>query len=275
MELAVVINTHTKDLNVLLDSLDSVFCYVSDKILILVDGASWSYYRDVPMPTYKMEGFYHGCPKAPYRNVALALKTAIDNWPYADWYCYSEYDVLFGSDRFKKNLKMAEDLGVWMLGNDGHVDEQAMPLVQAIVKENFKSCYYLLGCCQFFHRNFIEKLLGIDFFERFLSMTSGFSDGQFPFYSGYDLSEHMYPTLCRHFGGNVGVFATYDHEGKWHGSHEIFPVRWRPELNAELDPYENASIMHPLKDFDNPIRKYHREKRLLWKNSKMKEKQLA
>jgi hypothetical protein len=275
MELAVTINTHAKHTDVLLDSIDAISCYVSDKILVVVDAASWQYYNNVKLPAYKMEGLYHGCPKAPYRNVALALKTVTEMWPDANWYCYCEYDVLFGSDRFKANLKMAEERDVWMLGNDGHIDEQGLPLVQALIKEYLNSSYYLLGCCQFFHRNFINKLAEIDFFNKFLSLTSGFTEGQFPFYSGYDLSEHMYPTLCRHYGGNIGVFATYDHDGNWHGSHKYFPMRWRPDLDPSKDEYEDASIMHPVKDYDNPIREYHREKRKMWKTSQQKEKQSA
>jgi hypothetical protein len=274
MEIAFAINTHTRQTDLIIETLDSILTYGSDKILVVVDGASWGHYKDLALPAFKMEGFHHGCPKAPYRNVALALKTVTETWA-VDWYCYCEYDVLFGSDRFKHNLKMAEDMGVWMLGNDGHIDEHPMPMVQALLGEKLKNCYYLLGCCQFFHRNFIEKLNDINFFERFLTLTSGFTDGYFPFYSGYDISEHMYPSLCRHFGGNIGVFATWDSEGKWHGASEYFPVRWKPDINHEKDSYHEASIMHPLKTMDNPIREYHREKRNKWKSSQPKEKQLA
>jgi hypothetical protein len=171
---------------------------------------------------------------------------------------------------------MAEDMDVWMLGNDGHVDEQVMPMIQAMIGENLKSSYYLLGCCQFFHRKFMNKLKDINFFERFLNITSNFSNGQFPFYSGYDLSEHMYPSLCRHFGGNIGVFATWDGVKKeWHGASEFFPMRWRPDIDPEVDPFRDASIIHPLKDFDHPIRQYHREKRKQWKDLQQKEKPLA
>lgn len=275
MELAVAISAHPKRPDLIIDTLDSILTYATDKILVSVDAVGWDTYRDMPLPAAKLEAFAHGYPKAPYRNVALSLKVLQETWPDANWYCYCDHDVLFGSERFKHNLKMAEEMGVWMLGNDGHIDEVAMPLVQSLVGENLKRSYYLLGCCHFFHRDFINKLLEINFFDRFLTLTSGFDKGFFPFYSGYDLSEHMYPTLARHFGGNIGVFATYDHEGNWHGAHRFFPMRWKPDLDPETENFPEASIMHPIKDLNHPIRVYHREKRKQWKDSQTKAKQSA
>jgi hypothetical protein len=125
--------------------------------------------------------------------------------------------------------------------------------------EPLNNSYYLLGCCQFFHRDFINKLNEIDFFDRFLNLTNGFTRN-FPNYNGYDISEHMYPSLCRHFGGNIGVLSTCDEFGKWHGSYQYYPVRWRPDI-SEIDEFKNASIIHPVKSFENPIREFHRKKR--------------
>lgn len=271
MELAFIINTHTDQTECIRDTIDSISTYATNNILVVVDGLAWNNYKDLQIPAYKMEGFRHGCRKSPYKNVALGIKTASENWPDSDWYCYCEYDVLFASDRFKYNLKKAEEMNVWMLGNDGHVDDKELSLISSMIKEKINNSYYLLGCCLFFHRKFINKLKEINFFERFLNITSGFSDGYFPQYNGYDVSEHMYPSLCRHFGGNIGVFATWD-QGKWHGASEYFPMRWRPEIDQSVDNCENASIIHPLKSFDNPIREYHRKKREQWKILQMKEK---
>lgn len=275
MELALAISAHPDRPDLIIDTLDSILTFATDKVLCVVDGIGWSRYKDMPLPCAKLEGFQHGRPRAPYRNVALVLSVLIDTWPDAEWYAYCDHDVLFGSERFKHNLRMASDMGVWMLGNDGHIDEQGMPLVQAIIGENLQSSYYLLGCLHFFHRDFMNKLREINFFDRFLTLTSGFEGGFFPFYSGYDLSEHMYPSLCRHFGGNIGVFATYDHNKQWHGAHEYFPMRWQPELDPETENFPEASIMHPLKSLDHPIRVYHREKRKQWKALQKKERQSA
>ena len=272
MKIATVINAHS-DMRLIRDTIDSISFHVTKNIILVIDGAYWSKLKDEPIQAGKIEGFYHNVPKSPYRNVALGLKSLYDSFPESDWYCYTEPDVLFGSDRFKYNLRMAEENGIWMLGNDGHVTKEPLLLIQAMLEEPLKSSYYLLGCCMFFNKNFIKKLKEINFFDRFLNMTNSFSEGFFPFYDGYDLSEHLYPTLCRHFGGNVGVFAHYDEDQKWHGAYEYFPIRWRPELDPTTENFPNASIMHPIKSYDHPIRVLHRERRKLWKNLKKKENQ--
>lgn len=259
MEVAVVLNTHTDLLNTR-DTLDSIYTHLGKKVLLIVDGLVWPTFEHEKFPIAKVKGFNHGIPKSPYRNVALGIKTLAETYPDADWYCYCEYDVLFTSDRFLKNLALADQRGVWMLGNDGHVDDKKMPLIESLVGGRIDNSYYLLGCCQFMSKHFMHKLLGIDFFERFLFLTNQFSPGVFPGYTGYDISEHMYPTLCRYFGGAIGVFATWDHEGKWHGSYRCFPMRWKPQLDP-TENFEEASIMHPLKDYHHPIREFHREKR--------------
>ena len=264
MEIAVALNVHGKP-DVVRDTIDSIKTHVTDKILVVIDGAAWEKLKDEQFDACKIEGFYHNVIKAPYRNVALALQTLADTYSDVNWYCYTEYDTLFASDRFKFNLKIAEEKGVWMLGNDGHVANERLPLIQAMFKETFKSPYYLLGSCLFFHKNFIIKLKEINFFERFLNLTNSFKDGFFPYYRGYDLSEHLYPTICRHLGGNIGVFAHYDYDGKWHGAYEYFPVRWRPEIDPDKENFPQASIIHPLKDYSHPIRVLHRERR---KNAK-------
>lgn len=260
MKLACLLNAHENN-SLVSDTIDSIFTYATKDILLLVDGASWSQFDGFQQPVSLMCGFKHGCPKAPYRNVALGLKMLYENWPNADWYFYSEPDVLFSSDRFKANLIHADKMGVWMLGNDGHVDDKEMPLVESMLGGKFKSYYYLLGCCQFFSHEFMERLQEVDFFDRFLNLTNHFSEGYMPGYSGYDLSEHLYPSLCRHFGGNVGVFASYDETGQWHGAYQYFPMRWRPQISPETENFPEASIIHPVKDFDSPIRVWHREKR--------------
>jgi hypothetical protein len=120
-----------------------------------------------------------------------------------------------------------------------------MPLVEAILHESLDiHRYYLLGCCQFFHRDFVEKLVEIDFFDKFLAATNQFSHGYLPGYNGYDISEHLYPTLARKFGGNIGVFSTYEQPDRWHGSYKVFPMRWQPQLTEE-DDYSEASLLHP------------------------------
>jgi len=258
MKIAALLNVHTPD-KVIIDTLESIFCYLTRDVLVLIDGASESKFKDFDLPVPSVVGFKHGCPKSPYRNVALGLKCLYESNPEADWYCYTEYDVLFTSSRIRSQLLMADEMDVWMLGNDGHVDEVTLPLVSSLVGEPLKQSYYLLGCCQFFRNKYLRKLYEIDFFDRFLNLTNEFTEGYMPCYSGYDVSEHLYPSLCRHFGGNIGVLASYDEMGRWHGAYQYYPVRWRPELNPETEEFPDASIMHPLKNYDHPFREEHRK----------------
>lgn len=258
MQIATVLNAHGHT-DLVMDTLDSIRTWVSDKVLVVVDGAKWDDWgAKVRLPVYKLKGFRHNSHRAPYRNVALGLQQATELWPDLDWLCYTEYDALFASDRFKHNLKMADELGVWMLGNDGRVDHVNPFWIEKFTESEVTSSYYLLGCCHFFARPFLDKLREIDFFERFLRYTNGYGS-ELPYFDGYDISEHIYPTMVRSFGGKVAVFATWDGE-KWHGSHKVFPMRWKPELTEEED-YAEMSIAHPLKTHDHPIREKHRKRR--------------
>lgn len=264
VKIATILSVHN-DVDLVLDTLDSVLEYMTEDVLLLIDGASKEF-DNIDLPVHKLKGFRHGITKSPYKNVALGLKNVVELFPDADWYCYLEYDCLITSIRFKYNLEMATDRDIWMLGCDGHVDDKDIPLVSAMLKTPLNSSYYLLGACQFFSKFFMEKLKEINFFDRFLSLTNEFSGGDMPGYSGYDVSEHLYPTLCRQFGGNIGVFSSWDNtEEKWHGSHEVFPVRWQPEITEK---YTEASIYHPLKNYDSPIRQYYRKIRKLIKEKK-------
>lgn len=272
MDIAVVLNIHGK-IDVVKDTIDSINFHGTNKIITIIDGAFWPQLKEESLDAAKVEGFYHNAPKAPYRNVALGLKTIFETYPNVNWYCYTEYDTLFTSERFKKNLELAENKKVWMMGNDGQIANEELPLIQAMFKNKFKNSYYLLGSCLFFHRDFLAELDKINFFDKFLNLTNSFKDGFFPYYKGYDLSEHLYPTLCRHLGGNIGVFAHYDYDGTWHGSYKYFPIRWRPEIDPDTENFTEASIIHPLKDYSHPIRVQHREKRQKCKSLQRMEKQ--
>lgn len=244
-----------------MDTLESVLQYMTDDVLMLVDGCSTEL-DHTAWPVHFMKGFKHGCPKSPYRNVALGLQNIWDLFPNYDWYCYLEYDCLVSSERFKANLQMADDRDVWMLGCDGHVDDKDIPLVSAMFKTPLKGSYYLLGACQFFNGHFMKRLIELDFFQRFLNITNSYSEGFMPGYHGYDVSEHLYPTLARHLGGNIGVFSSWDAvEGRWHGRSDVFPIRWRPDIEESAEHYPQASIFHPIKEYDHPIREFHRKVR--------------
>ena len=256
MKIATVLNVHSDSQNII-DTCHSIFEYSGPNVLLLVNGSKWNELKNLDVPAYKVRGFRHDMLKASYRNVALGLKMVQETFPDADWFCFTEPNALFASSRFKNNLLLAEDRNVWMLGSGGHVAPIQISLVEAMFEKKFKSVYYLLGGCLFFHKDFMNKLSDIDFFDRFLFLTNSFSDGFFPDYKGLDISEHLYPTLCRHLGGNVGVFSTWDNN-QWHGASQYFPMRCHPEIEEE---FPEASILYPLKEFLHPTRKFHRERR--------------
>ena len=265
MEIATVMNIHA-DPDVVIDTLESINMYVTNKNLVIVDGASKNIFNEVQLPAIKIEGFPHKSIKSPYRNMALGLMMLYEMYPKEDWYLYLEPDCLVGSEYFKQVLEKSDKHNVWMMGTNGHIDEAEMPLIESLLGEEFKSGYYLLGACLFFNQKFMKKLNELNFFEKFLNLTNGFTQGHMPGYGGYDISESMYPTMARHFGGNIGVLSSWS-DGVWHGNHEMFPIRWRPSLDAE--DFSKASIMHPIKTISHPLRVHYREKRNCCKNKEL------
>ena len=271
MEITAIIHTHGKP-EVTWDTVDSVKQYMTDQILVLVDEAGWDQFDLSKATTSMLKGFYHGYYKAPYRNIIMGLLAAAKNWPNSDWYAYVEFDALIGSSAFKNDLVLAEKQNVWVIGND-YRDKQTVqfPLVELMLKTKFKEIVYLLGSVLFYHKNFIKKCMEENFFERFLHYTNDFKNGFFPDYTGkaaWDLIEHLMPTLAKHWGGEVQQFAKWSSKLGWiSGNYRRYPIRWQPDLFFVEEEYLQASIMHPLKDIDHPVRKFHRDKRIRKKNA--------
>jgi hypothetical protein len=186
-------------------------------------------------------------------------------FPDADWYCYTEYDTLFADDSFKEDLRAAGKRNVWCMGTNHRVGNFQFPMIERMLNIKLKESHYLLGCCVFFHSKFMKKLKKVQFFEKFLNWTNEFRPPYFPGYDeqgGYDISEHLYPTLASHFGGEVEQLSSWsDHLGTWErGNFLKYPIRWKPELEAEY-PLLNATIMHPVKAYNHLFRVVARTKR--------------
>lgn len=263
MELAVVLNAHENS-PVFKDTLESVRHYWTDNVLVVVDGKNWVQFRDDPTPAMKLEGFHHDKDSSPYRNMCLGLLKAWEIWGGgAEWYAYMEYDCLVGSSGTLDHLRKADEMGFWILGNDYREDARSIPFLNQFEGSDLR-LKYLLGCCLFFSNEFMKHLAERDFFHRFLNFTN-FHDRIFMEDSSgknhdvYDLSEFMYPTLAVHYGGKVGELACWANTG-WRGNHESYPMRFRPDLSEE--PFERACVLHPLKHYENPVRSYHRLKRI-------------
>lgn len=265
MKIAVILNAHGNT-ELVADTVDSIRMWVTDRILLLVDGASWNTWgRDAQLPVHKVQGLWHNCPRSPYRNITLALYNALMAWDDIDWFCYTEYDVLFGSEAFKDHLAEASKSKIYCLGNDYRTDNMKFPFLEHIVKSELHLSHYLLGCCVFHKAEYLHKLNDIGFFQDLLHRTNGFSDGYFPQYEeqgGYDFGEHLYPTLAVHLGGEIRQFAKWSRElEQWSGDYEKFPMRWQPEIDPQTENFWGASIIHPLKTLDHPIRVGHRSRR--------------
>lgn len=263
MKISVTLSAHDNT-EAVLDCIDALKRYVTNDILLVVDGASWENWGKInDFGVEKIEGFHHKYPKAPYRNVTYGLYNSKRIFPNADWYCYCEYDVLFTSSEFKKDLEKADKSGIWCLGNDLRKYNFKLPYFNRIVGKEIKDYFYLLGCCVFHSRKFMNKMIEDKFFERFLQSTNTFEKGHFPDYEqqgGYDFAETMFPTMAHYYGGTVGQLAVWNQFlNQWNGNSQKYPMRWKPELGLE-DNLTEASIMHPVKA-DSDLRKFHAAKR--------------
>jgi hypothetical protein len=260
MKLTCVINTHGNP-ETTYDTVDSVLRYMTNNVLLLVEEAAWDIYASNPQVAM-LKAFRHDFYKAPYRNVVLGLLAATQHWSDSDWFCYMEYDCLVGSDAFKMDLSVAERSNVWCIGNDYRTNQkERFPLVERILGEKIDEICYILGACIFFHRRFMQAANERNFFERFLYYTNDFQQDFFPDYDGWDITEHLLPTLVKHWGGEVQQFAKWSKTlGEWtEGDPRKYPIRWRPDLTD--DECWEATIMHPIKAFDHPVRIRHRQRR--------------
>ena len=263
MKITAILNTHGA-VDVTLDTLESIRHYMTEDILVIVDGVAWDAYEDLTMPAYKLKGFNHGWHKSPYRNIFLGLLTAAQHWvDTADWFCYIEYDCIVGSSFFKKELQQAEKAGEWCVGTDFRRNQTVdLRLLEKIVGGSFKEIVYLLGACIFYHRDFMKIALEKELFQRFLFYTNPFQKGFFPFYDAWDLTEHALPTIVKHFGGGIKQLSAYNQKlGMWSGNYRKYPIRFRPEIEYNPELFLQASILHPSKNIDDPVRVYHRDKR--------------
>lgn len=286
MNIAAIMVAHDNPALVV-DTLESVRHYMTPQVIAVIDGASDVFtqmrtparlsghkvelytgkqdkFRDVKLPAYRLDGMRHGYARAPYRNMVFGLQMASNRWN-ADWYCYIEPDCLVGNDNFKKTLAEADERGFWCLGNDLRYGNLKFPLLDKLVGNRLVGSAYMLGCCTFISRNLIDELRRLQFFDRFLGATNDFLDGFFPGNSEqnvYDFGEYLWPTLATNLGGKAGELAAWSPtENKWIKRWQQYPMRFRPDLDAEIDGCYEACIMHPIKEFLHPVRVYHRAKR--------------
>jgi hypothetical protein len=263
MKITAILNAY--DVPVTLDTLDSIRYHMTDQVLVLVDGVAWNSFKNVELPAHKLKGLNHGWFKAPYRNIMLSLLTAYRNFPTTDWYCYLEHDCLITSSNFKKDLIEAERDNIWCLGSDFRRNQELkvdLSYLEKIIKDKLEEYVYLLGSCIFYHRNFIKLAVENEFFDKFLFYTNEFKNGFFPFYTAWDLTEHVLPSIVKYYGGEILQLSVYNEDfKKWAGNYRRYPIRYRPDIEYEPELFLQASIIHPIKRYTDPIRDFYRARR--------------
>jgi hypothetical protein len=272
VKIAALINAHHPD-DLLKDTLYSILTWVTKDVLVVTDGAfrsEWPSEFYVPL----VEGFYHNFRWGPYRNEMLGLISCSRMHNDADWYLYCEPDVLFASQGFKSDLQQAQKDGIWCLGFDHRDTKCELPFLEKIFGEKLGNTQYLIGCCVFYNGEFLRRLRDIGFLDNFLSMTNEFKHGFFPDCPEQDIidvSEHLYPTIAKHWGGGVRGLTYWNQTLQtWTGPKILeYRVRWRPEI--VIDEFsKEVCIFHPIKDINSSIRQIHQMYRL-----KVKKKDLC
>lgn len=271
MKISSVVLTHAHP-ELTRDTVNSIKDFVGSQVLVLVDEIGWEDFKKFPNAE---KGFLHAHKKSPYRNYALGLKKLYEQWPNSDWFLYTEYDCVFVSDKFKEELKAAEERKAWLVGVDlRRFPFQFPKLFEIIEQPTPKYSYYFLGCCHFHSGPFIRKLAELNFFDKFLEATKTYEKGKFPGYDRYAFEEELWPTLATALGGNlyelscwksnerqeyqlplsdpIAYYAGKDHD-TWRGKFRKYPIRNAPEIKS-YEIYPEASIVHPLKELDCTVR---------------------
>jgi hypothetical protein len=287
MKISSVVLTHAYP-KLTKDTVNSIREFTGDRVMTLVDAAGWDQFQNFPNAE---KGFYHAHKRSPYRNYALGLKRLYERWPDSDWYLYTEYDCVFVSDKFKEELKSAEERNAWLVGVDLRRFTFEFPELFNIINLPIpKFSYYFLGCCHFHRGSFVRKLAEINFFDKFLEATKDYEKGKFPGYNRWAFEEELWPTLATSLGGNLYELSCWkygdqsDHQstrtdskvyyaGKdhdtWRGKFRKYPIRNAPDI-ASGEIYPEASIVHPLKDpaslvrTELAVRRKHNSKRKLF-----------
>ena len=261
MKVATILNSHANT-DLTISTVESIKRWVGPEMFVLIDGATWKTWgKDAKLGCPKLEGAYHNSPISPHRNLTIGLYTAMNTWPDADWFCMTEYDCYFGNDTFKEDLEDADKRGVWMAGTDYREENYDMSFLSQMLQTDIIGSKYLLGCCVFLNAKFVRKLAEINFFNTFLNWTNPFEQGFIPYFKGYSFVEHLFPTLADHYGGKVEGWAKWNSKlNCWEGNFKRYPMRFHPDLDSTADCFQEAAIMHPIKDLGHPFRSMYKRK---------------
>lgn len=244
MDIATLIHTHA-DPGMTADTADSVKTWMTNHILVLVDGAGWHHFGSSSFPYPLHRGLVHGRPRSPFRNILLGLAEIYRRYPNVQWFCYLESDCLVTSGGFKADLQPGKFIGGLEYRGGGSMN---MPVLNEVVGAKVKENHHLLGAIMFMSKKFVERILADDLPAKLLKVSEPLESGQFPDFHGYAFEEELFPSLAHHYRPG-SVFTL----GGW----EKYNVRWQPDIaSGEVTPA--ASILHPLKTLDHPVRMHYR-----------------
>lgn len=243
MEIASALYTHNDD-ELCLDTLDSIKMWMTEKVMVVVDEANAHNYKGKIKDTIVKKGLHHGSSRSTHKNMSFSIEQLYYEWQDVEWYCFMEPDVLILDGGFKKDLQ-----GGWIRGtNHRHGPDWELPLLDKIVGRNVPISCYFLGCIMFLHNQFVKKLVEVNFFKRLMEFTKHYESHVFPDFNGYSFQEEMFPSIANAFMENSDVPLV---------GHRYF-CRWPVEVQPdELPP--GVSIVHPIKDYNNPIRNHARK----------------
>lgn len=246
MRFACLLMTHL-DVPLTKDTLESIEHHVTRDNLILVDGLFWSIFSSTHFTCPVIKGFNHGKSCSPYKNQLVGLQKLRKLYPNADWYVYVESDTLFTGEQFKIDLAKKN---IWAAGFDVHEMNNPWTLLSHRLGIDIARHRIMIGCCQFYHRDFMIKLEEIDFFNTLIKLSAPYKE-TFPDYAHLAVEEGLLPSMCLHFGKTTLNLGCWDMEF----NRKHYGIRFRPTWEMH-EMVNNFSIVHPIKELEAIRAKY-------------------
>ena len=257
MKIASVLNVHTNP-ELVKDTIDAQRAWLTDRTLLVVDGASWDKFksfehRDVVV----VRGVNHAARKSPYKNMGIGLLDAYRRWPDSDWFCYSEYDTLFVSDKIKEDLDKASKTTASFLGfNPRHkLGSQDHWLVQNLLSRRYGQpmCWKSIGCLMFYSGFCIQHFVESDFISRMLDKTSAYQGEHFPHFTDYAVEEILFPSAASLFGDIKSITSFESPKSR-------YVIKFGHDVDFS-DVSDATSVIHPAKNPRSQVRRHFRRAR--------------
>ncbi len=237
-KLAVQVHTHGNAL-VTADTLNRVKKHLTDNTIIICDRVGYKEINSIKNET-KVYGVYHNHPTGPYRNQIIGLDHLYRKYPNCLWYGNIEWDTAVNNDQILKDLGGAEEIGAWTAGFDMREYDADWRVLSSKIKRTVDKTRYYIGCCLFFHRDFIKICLEENFFVEILRAAKVYGP-YWPDYHEWSVDEAILPSIARSYGKPGFEFGSWKEDR----NRDKYAVRFKPDWDALPDGWCAA---HPLKD---------------------------